>query len=225
MSISRKQFLSGLAWGSCGLTIFGNYGFISAPFSDDKTWKAIVVDFQKCAGCRTCEAVCSAYNNTELIDGKTLSGRGNPELSNIRVWRYHPPADVPVTCFLCADAPCVGACPVNPHIETGRKALYRDAKFGTIVNDLSRCIGCQACAETCRKTRGGVIFPDNEGSPKGMCTLCNGDPSCVKWCPYEALFFLEITPDMPMRSMTPNQIATILFEKFYDAETKKTNAL
>lgn len=225
MSLSRKQFLSNLALGSGGLAIMSSFGFMSVSVNGFNSLKAIVIDFDKCAGCRTCETVCSSQNHKFEISGSLVHGLGNPELSNIRVWRYNPPLDIPVTCFLCADAPCVEACPVKPHPETGRKALYRDEKLGTIINDYDRCIGCQSCADACRTNRGGVIFPDVEGSPHGMCTLCDGDPSCVKWCPYEALTYLEINSDMDFRNMTPKQIASRLLEKYYDLETSKNAAL
>lgn len=225
MSINRKEFLSSIAWGSGSLALFSSFGFVTFPVSDGKSWKAIVIDYSKCAGCRTCEMVCSENNHRLQIEGTSINGQGNPELSNIRVWRFHPPSDVAVTCFLCHDAPCVEACPVKPHAETGRKALYRDEVLGTIKSDYDRCIGCQSCATACRLDRAGIIYPDDEGSPTGMCTLCNGDPSCVKWCPFDALAYLEITDDMSMRNMKPEQIANMLFEKFYDKETMEKHKL
>jgi Fe-S-cluster-containing hydrogenase component 2 len=48
-----------------------------------------------------------------------------------------------------------------------------------------------------------------------MCTLCQGNPQCVKYCPYEALSFLEITPDMPLRGMSPEKINQLLTEAYY----------
>jgi anaerobic carbon-monoxide dehydrogenase iron sulfur subunit len=216
MALSRKQFLQNVAWGTGGLAVMGNFGLMGAPVFAGNTVKAIVVDFDKCAGCRTCESVCSAWNNKYVIDEQQLDGLGNPSTSNIKVWRYNPPVDVPVTCFLCHDAPCVDACPVEPDAETGRKALYRDEKNRTILCDHTRCIGCESCASTCSTDRGGVIFPDENGHPRQMCTLCDGAPSCVKWCPYEALHFLEITASMELRRQTPEQIATQLIERFYE---------
>ena len=219
MGLSRKQFLQSLAWGTGGVAVMGNLSFIGAPFVNGNSIKAIVVDFDKCSGCRTCETVCSAWNNKITIEDQLLDGLGNPSTSNIKVWRFNPPVDVPVTCFLCDDAPCVDACPVDPDAETGRKALYRDEQLGTIRCDYDRCIGCESCAYICQVDRGGVIFPDENHQPRQMCTLCNGDPSCVKWCPYEALSFLEITNDMELRNQSAASTASALFDRYYELKT------
>lgn len=215
--ISRKEFLRKLAVGAGGMVFLGNFGFIFPFKSPNGEIKAIIVDFNKCAGCRTCETACSAYNYQVEVDGQMMKGLGNPDLSNIKVWHYNPDVDVPVTCFLCEDAPCIEACPISPDPITGRKALYRDETFNTIKCDLDRCIGCEKCSKACREESGGVIFPNKDtGKPKRMCTLCDGDPQCVKYCPYGALQYLSVTPDMPLRNTSPEQIAEILIEKYYN---------
>ena len=214
--ITRKEFLRKLAIGAGGLALIGNYGFIFPFESGNGEIKAIVVDFDKCAGCRTCETVCSAYNHKVEIDGALLNGLGNPDLSNIKVWHFNPDVDVPVTCFLCEDAPCIEACPIEPDPDTGKKALYRDNVFHTIKVDLNRCIGCEMCSEACREKSGGVIFPNEEtGSPERMCRLCDGDPQCVKYCPYGALQYMNITAEMQLRNTSPEKIAEILIEQYY----------
>lgn len=215
MTLSRKDFIRGMLLGSAGVAVTSQLGLMTFSFSGTNSIKAIVIDYSKCTGCRTCEAVCSASNHPVSIAGEALPGAGNPDYSNIKVWHFNPPLDIPVTCFICADAPCIAACPVKPDAVTGRKALYRDEVFQTIQNDLNRCIGCQSCADACREERGGVIFPDDLGQPQRMCTLCQGNPQCVKYCPYEALSFLEITPDMPLRRMSPEKINQLLTEAYY----------
>ncbi|HQQ12440.1 MAG TPA: 4Fe-4S dicluster domain-containing protein [Bacteroidales bacterium] len=217
--MNRKTFLQHLGLVAGGTVCLSSTATPRYFFTALSGTKAIVVDYARCTGCRTCEAVCSASNHKVEIAGVALPGIGNPAQSNIKVWRYNPPADIAVTCFLCDDAPCVAACPVKPDPKTGRKALYRDENLQTIKCDANRCIGCQSCSDACRENRGQVLWPDDEGSPTGMCTLCHGDPQCVQWCPYGALSFLEITPDMPYREMHPDMIASLMQEKFYD--TKK----
>jgi Fe-S-cluster-containing hydrogenase component 2 len=215
--ISRKEFLKKLAIGAGGMALLGNFGFIFPNKNSDGEIKAIVVDFSKCAGCRTCETACSAYNHQVEVDGLMMKGLGNPDLSNIKVWHYNPDVDVPVTCFLCEDTPCIDACPIPPDPITGRKALYRDGIFNTIKCDLDRCIGCEKCSKACHEKSGAVIFPNKStGKPEHMCTLCDGDPQCVKYCPYGALQYLSITPDMPLRNTSPEKIAEILIEKYYN---------
>ena len=48
-----------------------------------------------------------------------------------------------------------------------------------------------------------------------MCRLCDGDPQCVKYCPYGALQSLSVTPEMQLRNTSPKKIAEILIEKYY----------
>ncbi len=213
---SRRNFLRTLAIGAGGMAVLGSYGFIFQEESANGEIKAIVVDFTKCAGCRTCETACSAYNHQVEVDGQLMKGLGNPDLSNIKVWHYNPDVDIPVTCFLCEDAPCIEACPIDQDPVTGRKALYRDEIFSTIKCDLDRCIGCGKCSKACHEKSGGVIFPNKDtGKPERMCTLCDGDPQCVKYCPYGALQYLTITPDMPLRNTSPDKIAEKMIEQYY----------
>jgi Fe-S-cluster-containing hydrogenase component 2 len=216
---NRREFLQNLAVGSGGIIVLGGLGFIFPARTSSRTIKAIVVDFDKCTGCRTCESVCSAYNHKVEVQGELLDGLGNPELSNIKVWHYNPDVDVPVTCFLCEDNPCIEACPTTPDLITGRKALYRDDDLHIIKNNIDRCLGCEQCAKACKAMRGGVIFPNKDtGMPERMCRMCDGDPQCVKYCTYDALSFLEITPDLPLRERSPHAIASLLAEKYYETK-------
>jgi len=90
----RREFIKDLAVYSGGLLILGSYGFTF--YRDEESGKlfSIIVDFEKCTGCRTCETVCSAFNNKVDINGKQLNGLGNPILSNIKVYSYNPDVDM-----------------------------------------------------------------------------------------------------------------------------------
>jgi Fe-S-cluster-containing hydrogenase component 2 len=48
-----------------------------------------------------------------------------------------------------------------------------------------------------------------------MCTLCGGDPQCVKWCPFEALSYVEVRPDRKFYGLGPGKIAAELSMKWY----------
>lgn len=216
-SVTRRHFLSSLGLGTAGMVILGSYGFTFGRDSRSGMIRAIAVDFGKCAGCRTCEAVCSSYNNRVTIEGRAINGNGNPALSNIRVYHYNPDIDIPSTCAICNDAPCIEACPVEPDPSTGRKALYRDDELMIILNDLNRCIGCRSCAEACRENRAGVIQSNPEtGSPEHMCTLCGGDPQCVKYCPYSALTYIEMDNSRDLDGLSPRMLAERMIEKMYN---------
>jgi len=181
-------------------------------------YSMILVDFNKCTGCRTCEAVCAQYNHKAVVDGEELPGLGNPYLSNIRVHRFNPDVDVPVACAMCPDNPCVAACPVEPD-EKGRRALYRDPETLAVKNDIERCIGCGNCAAACGAERAGIIIPNTEtNKPERMCTLCGGDPQCVKYCPGEALSFVAVDTDAKGYARPPEQVAEELVRRWYSVE-------
>lgn len=109
---------------------------------------------------------------------------------------------------MCPDAPCVNSCPVEPDPKTGIKALYRDKKnFDNKKNDPARCIGCGNCARACAEQRKGVIELDSKtGKPRGICTLCNGDPQCVKHCPFDALSYVEVNEKQKFYGLSPEKL-------------------
>ena len=216
---SRRHFLQDMVYGGAGLVILGSFGL--RIFKDEKTHviKAIAVNFDKCTGCRTCETACSAYNHPVEMNGEKVKGLGNPFYSNIKVHHFNPDVDIPSTCAICPDPPCIAACPVAPDLQTGRKALYRDEELLTIKNDTERCLGCEQCAFACENLRGGVIRPNDETRmPERICSLCDGDPQCVKYCPYDALSYMEMPDDRDLKGLDPRIIAQRLIKKYYNIE-------
>ncbi len=213
---TRRGFIGRTALGGGALLVFGNLGVLRlarAGSSGKQAYMMIVVDYSRCTGCRTCETACSAHNHRRTVSGEELNGLGNPSLSNIRVHGYNPDVDVASVCAMCPDAPCIEACPVEPDDKTGRKALYRDGKTLTIKNDVERCIGCGSCAGECRM---GVIIPNRAtGKPERMCTLCDGDPQCVKYCPFGALSLAPVDMTGEFYGLKPDRIAEALTMKWY----------
>ena len=221
-SLSRRDFLRNMAFGTGATLLLTNFSLVSWSVDEKGILRGIVVDYDKCTGCRTCETACSASNHKVKLDGELMQGLGNPWLANIRVHRFNPDVDIPNVCQMCPDAPCIEACPVEPHPETGRRALYRDQEFQTIKNDPERCIGCNSCALACENERAGVIISNPEtGFPERMCTLCSGDPQCVKICPYGALSLVEVDTKREFFGMSPRDIATELMKKFYKLGEKE----
>ncbi|MFW6389721.1 MAG: TIGR04076 family protein [Halanaerobiales bacterium] len=127
----------------------------------------ILVDEEKCTGCRTCETICSFEH----------SGSFTPVNSRIKVKKIEEEGkDIPNICRQCGDAPCVKACPVD--------ALKRDRETKAIIVDQKKCIGCKQCAEACPFD--AINFIEIKDTPL-ICDLCGGQVECVTKCPTQAL--------------------------------------
>ena len=135
--------------------------------------KVIMVDFDKCVGCRTCEMVCSIGHEKEI----------NPFRARIRVVKWEDQGhSIPMNCRQCETAPCEAVCPV--------KALSRDEMLFRVVNDYDKCIGCRACIIACPF---GQMSFDIVNKKVKKCDLCDGDPLCVEFCAYGALRYVDAT--------------------------------
>lgn len=134
--------------------------------------KVLIVDNEKCTGCRMCEMVCS-LNKTGSI---------NPAHSRIHTLKWEMEGYyAPMFCRQCSDPTCATVCPTN--------AIKRDNANAVVMADDALCIGCRACISAC--SFGGVGF--NAELEKTMrCDLCGGDPTCVKYCETEALQFVDV---------------------------------
>jgi Fe-S-cluster-containing hydrogenase component 2 len=134
--------------------------------------RVILIDYDKCIGCRTCETVCSLAHE----------GRINPAEARINVAKYEQIGrNIPMLCQKCEDPVCMAACPMS--------AIAFDMSLGTHI-DHSKCIGCKMCIMAC--PIGGVSL--NPTTRKIiMCDLCQGDPECVKSCPEQALEYVDIS--------------------------------
>jgi molybdopterin-containing oxidoreductase family iron-sulfur binding subunit len=95
----------------------------------------MVVDLDRCMGCRACMEACKIENNTP------------PASYFMYVFRFehgeYPSARVsfmPRPCMHCDNAPCVKVCPVG--------ARYKRVD-GIVATDWDRCIGCRYCEVAC----------------------------------------------------------------------------
>lgn len=224
--LSRREFIQKMALAGGSLALLAGCGIKTTRMGGTagfkKTYGFIAVDYSRCTGCRTCEAVCAAANHPLFEEGRFKSEVGNPVMANIRVHSFNPDASVPVVCARCDDTPCVNACPVDPDPVTGRRALFQDPESGEITNDPDRCIGCGSCVTACAESGVGILAPNPETNyPMRMCNLCGGDPRCVANCPYEALSVLLVNADYEFYRMPPDDIARELNRRWYDLNAQE----
>lgn len=123
----------------------------------------ILVDSEKCSGCRVCEIACS-FAHERVFDSSMA--RMKIEMSN------NGKLFIPRVCTLCYS--CVGVCPEG--------ALKVNSKTGAVEVSPELCKNCGICISVCPA---GVLKLVN-GKPL-LCDLCNGLPECVKWCSRSAL--------------------------------------
>ena len=133
--------------------------------------KILVIDSEKCTGCRKCEVVCSVYH----------TGANDPSRSRMKILRWdHVGYYLPVSCQNCDHASCAEVCP--------SAACHRDPELGVTVIDPRVCIGCKSCVLACPF---GVPTFDKVEGISIKCDYCQGDPQCVPSCEAGALRFVE----------------------------------
>ena len=159
--------------------------------------KAIVVNRERCTGCRMCELVCSVKKE----------GASDPARARIRVMKREMEGFyLPTICRHCEDPPCEEACPVD--------AIYKDEETGRVVVDEDLCIGCGTCVSAC--PLGGIGFDEKVGRIL-KCDLCGGDPTCVKFCETKTIRFVEVDRDDLLKQKNE---AERLYESFKGAAVR-----
>lgn len=141
--------------------------------SSSGSYSVLHVDVEKCTGCRNCEIVCSLFHK----------GESNPSRARIYVVRTQKNGyitTIPVVCRQCTDALCMEMCPAQ--------ALQRDTRTHGVVVDVDRCLGCRTCVEVC--PFGGASVDARTGK-SDKCNLCDGDPTCVKFCSQGAISYVN----------------------------------
>lgn len=133
------------------------------------------VNSEKCCGCRICEMACSMVH----------LGLFNPKRALLRIEINRLPTegtktsqiDMPIVCLQCDPAPCAEACP--------ERAIEKEVTGAWVVNS-KKCTACGLCVDAC--SFGMITIDGREGFAR-KCDLCGGSPSCVVYCPTEALAF------------------------------------
>lgn len=170
---------------------------------------AVVVDLDKCIGCRACQIACQEWNGRKALSTQFSPTFTNPQDLDANAWKVVFFKEFPVTktlrldgdqltlgtvevvpvpynCLHCAEAPCARACPVG---------AIKVSSEGAIVIEASECIGCGYCLDACpynvpRRGSDGRYY---------KCTFCIDriqaglKPACVEVCPTNVFTFTSMS--------------------------------
>lgn len=134
MTINRRDFLKFSVLAGALATVARHLpkaAHASSGPQGERQW-AMVIDQEKCIGCRRCSYACHA-NNDVSPDHDWTPVMDAPAVGDRRVYLPRP-------CMHCENAPCVEVCPVGA-------SFYRDD--GIVMMDYDRCIGCRYCQVAC----------------------------------------------------------------------------
>ena len=136
--------------------------------------KALIVDPEKCTGCRICEMYCSLHKTDTC----------NPARARVSVIKWEEQnIIIPVMCQHCQEPLCALVCPVN--------AIKKNPETGLVATDSDLCVHCHMCIVAC--PFGGPSLDPIEGKVV-RCDLCQseeGGPVCAQVCPTEAIKFVR----------------------------------
>mgnify|MGYP005848953029 CR=1 FL=1 len=185
-------------------------------------------DGYRCTGCLLCAVTCAEKWQAELFPEQTKDVV-NLEFSRIRPMRFQY-VDVVNVCNYCKleewaegtkDAPCMSVCPQKAikYVPKGEgKPGYTGYGYKTVDREL--CLGldaCGRCLEACEQQFGSGMSFDPIEHKAQVCTMCGGDPACVKVCPEpEALQFVPVVVNGRSFALQPEAYAEVLYMKMFN---------
>ena len=140
-------------------------------------------DQTRCSGCYTCLIACKDWHDdmgTKPENWIKVAPVENGKFPNLSLSYLH------ITCFHCAEAPCISACPVD---------AIAKREDGVVVVDRRLCLGITACDAPCKTACPYDVPQFGSGTDDKVqkCDLClerwpqGKKPICVEGCPMRAL--------------------------------------
>jgi len=147
--------------------------------------KRVIIDIDKCDGCKNCCAACMQAHREDEGSVYTLNLSDPRNESRNYILRDTAKRYIPIFCRHCDDPDCVAACMSG--------ALIKDKETGRVSYDEEKCGKCFMCVMNCSF---GVLKPDRATMSKVIkCDFCADDelgPNCVRSCPTKALHLEEV---------------------------------
>ncbi len=180
MSFSRRGFLKGLT--AAGVGAFSLDAWAACKHASRY---AVLVDVDRCVGCRTCEVACRRWNRLSSAEEEpqdlgpdsycVVASKGGGDQEKHAKWQ----------CMHCVSPTCADVCPV---------AALKKTDDGPVLYDVDRCIGCRYCLIACPFN---VPRFDWEDRKITKCVFCHDrlarglPPACVEDCPQRLFSFGE----------------------------------
>jgi carbon-monoxide dehydrogenase iron sulfur subunit len=146
--------------------------------------KRIIIQPEKCDGCKNCSLACMQAHREDDGDIYSLDLTDISNESRNFILRDKD-GYFPLFCRHCDDAKCVTACMSG--------AMAKDPATGLVTYDKGQCASCFMCVMSCPF---GVLKPDTATRDTVVkCDFCaedRYDPNCVKSCPKKAITVEEV---------------------------------
>jgi len=147
--------------------------------------KRIMIDIDKCSGCKNCNAACMQAHREDEGNIYTLNLNDPRNESRNFILTGNADRYIPIFCRHCDEPECVKSCMSG--------ALTKDPESRHVIYDDKRCGACFMCVMNCPY---GVPKPDRATLSKVIrCDFCKNDeegPNCVRMCPNKAIHMEEV---------------------------------
>lgn len=201
--INRRIFLKGSLLTTAAAAVVPPSTSKANTFEGYPEAMGVLVDLNRCVGCRSCEAACNKeqglpaphkpFDDFSVFEELHHGQQRRPDETRYTVVnRYEPPGlDHPlfrkVQCNHCQEPACLTSCFVNAYTKTPE---------GAVIYDPEVCVGCRTCMIACPFNIPAFRYSSAFEPRIQKCIFCydtrlkkGQPPACVDACPQEALTF------------------------------------